>query len=265
MAPAQRLKASLFLFFPGLLSAMLIGNPAEPALDKAGIFTAPDSWASLRVAFLEDYVYHQRFKDEFKIEGIESTKTFATLSTNAGMATLNFEDRIDLYGILGASSLQLNHEIFSTMQFSWGFGGKLVLYEARNLTFGLDIKYFAAPQKPRYFLADGLPFNVVDNFKFKYSETQFALGMCYRYTFIAPYFYATYLVSKIDPDPMIALVQWPLDTDILVDAECKSFVAQRRWGMAVGATLLSASKATLSVESRMFNQNAIDVNLDVRF
>jgi hypothetical protein len=265
MAPVQCLFVYIFLFLPSLIGAMLIGNPAEPALDKAGLFTAPESWASLRVTFLEDFVYHQRFRDEFTIDGIESSKTFATLSTKAGMATLNFEDRIDLYGILGASSLQLNHEIFSTMQFSWGFGGKLVLFEARNLFFGLDIKYFAASQKPRYFLADGLPFNVIDDFKFKYNETQFSLGMCYRYTFIAPYFYATYLVSKIDPDPMIALVQWPLDTGILLDAECKSFMAQRRWGMAVGATLLSGLTATLSVESRMFNQNAIDVNLDVRF
>jgi len=244
---------------------MLIGNPAEPSLDKAGLFTSPESWVSLRVAFLEDYVYHQRFRDEFKVAGHESTKTIATLSTNAGMATVNFEDRLDLYGIFGASSLQLNHEIFSTMQFSWGFGGKLVIFESKNLTFGLDIKYFVANQKPRFFLSEGLPFNIVDRFEFKYNETQFSLGMCYRYTCIAPYLYATYLISKIDPDPMIALVRWPLDTSFLVDAECKSFVAQRRWGMAVGATLLSASKATLSVESRMFNQNAVDINLDVRF
>lgn len=263
MAPAR--KAWLFLFFPTALGAMLIGNPAEPSLDKVGLFTPPDSWVSLRVAFLEDYVYRQRFRDEFKLDDAEPTKTFAKLSTNAGVATVNFEDRLDLYGILGASRLQLNQEIFSTMQFSWGFGGKIMIFEAKNLSCGLDIKYFAANQKPRFFLSEGLPFNVIDNFQFKYDETQFSLGMCYRYTFIAPYMYATYLISKIEPDPMVALVQWPLDTTILVDAVCKSIVAQRRWGMAVGATLLSASKATLSVESRMFNQNAIDVNLNVRF
>lgn len=261
MSPAR----FLLVFFPFALGAMLIGNPAEPSLDKTGLFTPPDSWVSLRIAFLEDYVYHQRFEDEFKLDGVERTKTNAELSTNAGMVTLNFEDRLDLYGILGASRLQLNQEIFSTMQFSWGFGGKLLIFEAKNLSFGLDIKYFVANQKPRYFLADGLPFNVVQNFKFKYNEMQFALGMCYQYTWLAPYFYATYLITKIDPDPTIALVQWPLDDTVLVDAECKSFVAKRRWGMAVGATLLSGSKATLSVESRMFNQNAIDVNLDVRF
>lgn len=265
MAPANRSKVWLFLFFPYALGAMLIGNPAEPSLDKVGLFTPPDSWVSFRVAFLEDYVYRQRFKDEFILEGTERTKTFAKLSTNAGMATLNFEDRLDLYGIFGASRLQLNQEIFSTMQFSWGFGGKLVIFEAKNLTFGLDIKYFVAKQKPRYFLSEGLAFNVVDDFQFKYNETQFALGTCYRYQFIAPYLYATYLISKIDPDPTIALIQWPFDTTILADALCKSFVAQRRWGMAIGATLLSGSKTTLSVESRMFNQNAIDVNLDVRF
>ncbi|HSX38546.1 MAG TPA: hypothetical protein VLE95_06925 [Chlamydiales bacterium] len=253
------------LSFPHLLQAMLIGNPAEPSLEKQGIIASSGSWISLRLAFLEDFVYHQRFKDEFNINGCASTKTFAKLSTNAGMATLNFEERLDLYGIFGSSCLSLNQEMKSKQQFSWGFGGKLLLFEMHNLSFGLDIKYFAANQKPLCFLCEGLAFNLVDEFQFKYSETQFALGACLRYTYIAPYVHATYLIAKIEPEPIIALVRWPLEETILVDAVCKSIVAQRRWGLAVGATLLSDSKASLSVESRMFNQNAIDINLDVRF
>jgi len=269
MAPHPSATARFFLFFiwaPWTLGAMLIGNPAEPGLDRTGIITSPEAFASLRLAFLEDYVYYQRFQDEFQIAGSDPTKTFARLSTNAGMATLNFENRLDLYTILGASRLELNREISSTMQFSWGFGGKLILFETQNLYFGLDIKYFVANQKPKYFISDGAAFNLAnENFKFQYNETQFALGMCYKYTCIAPYIYATYLIARIEPDPMLALVRWPLDTSELLDATCKSVIANRRWGMAVGATLLSASKAALSVESRMFNQNAIDVNLDVRF
>jgi len=265
MAPAKRRNISLFLFFPGALAAMLIGNPAAPALEKVGLFTPPATWVSCRLAFFEDYVYRQRFHDEFKLDGCERTKTFAKLATSAGIVTLNFEDRVDFYGILGGSRMQLNQEVFSSMQFCWGFGGKLILFESTNLSFGCDIKYFVANQQPNYFLCDGLAFDVVDESKFRYNETQFSIGMCYRSLCIAPYFYATYLVSKIDPDPSIALVEWPLDTTVLIDAECKSMVAHRRWGIAVGATLLSSSKAAISVESRMFNQNAIDVTLDVRF
>jgi hypothetical protein len=266
MAPAMCRKVLVMFFLPAALRAMLIGNPAEPSLEKIGLITNKDTWVSVRVAFLEDYVYRQRFKDEFKIDGMEATKTFAKLSTNAGTLTLNFENRLDLYGILGASRLQLNQEMYSSMQFSWGFGGKLVLFETQNLYFGVDIKYFNANQTPRYFLVEGLPFNLADpRFQFKYTETQFALGMSYRYTLIAPYIYTTYLISKIDPHPTIALVRWPFDSALLIDAECKSAVATRRWGLAVGATLLSGSKSALTVESRMFNQNAIDVNLEIRF
>ena len=265
MAPAKCRKVFFFLFSPCALAAMLIGNPAEPALEKCGIFSPPDTWVSLRIAFLEDYVYRQRFEEEYKVAGVEHTQTYAKLSTNAGMATVNFEDRVDLYGIFGASRLQLNQEIYSKMQFSWGFGGKLILFEAKNLYFGLDIKYFAANQEAIYLLSQGLPFNIVGDFALNYSETQFALGTCYRHSLIAPYLYATYLISKINPDPAIALVRWPLDSTFLIDAEVRSVVARRRWGLAVGATLISGSKTTLSVESRMFNQNAINVNLDVRF
>ena len=244
---------------------MLIGNPADPALMASGIFTTPAARCTLRATFLEDWVYRQRYKDEFNIAGTEKSASFATLATDAATVTLNFEDRIDLYGILGASQLQLNKEIFSRMQFSFGFGGKLVLFRTENFFIGLDAKYFQADQQPLFFVSEGLPLNLAGSFTLQYHETQFALGICYRILQIAPYIYATYLISKIDPSPMTALVRWPFNKDMLVDAVCKSVTAERRWGLALGATLLSANKATLSVESRMFNQNAIDVNLEVRF
>lgn len=254
----------MLLLFPWPLAAMLIGNPAEPALETKGIFTAPTACCSLRATFFEDYIYNQRFKDEFTIDGAEHTKTYSRLSTNAGMLTLNFKNRIDFYGITGASRLQINQEIISKMQFSWGGGGKVVIFRTNKFYIGADIKYFETDQRPLYFLAEGLAFNVVGNFDLKYRETQTSVGVCFRTGCIAPYIYATYLIAKFEPDPMTALVRWPL-SDTLVDAVCKSAVTQRRLGMALGATLLSADKATLAIESRMFNQNAIDVNLEVRF
>lgn len=255
----------LFLMFPCLLRGMLIGNPADPALTTNGIFTAPDTWCTVRVSFLEDYVYRQRCREEFNLSDCVSTKTFAKLATNAGMLTFNFEERIDIYGILGASCLQINQEIYSRMRFSWGFGGKIILFRTQNFFVGTDIKYFEANQKPLFFLCEGLPFNLAADFKLDYHETQFSLGMCYRIPLMAPYIYVTYLISEIEPHPTIALVRWPMNKQLLVDAECKSIISHRRWGMTVGATVINANQITLAIESRMFNQNAIDLNLDIRF
>ena len=244
---------------------MLIGNPAEPALETIGIFTTPSAWCTLRATFFEDYVYQQRFQDTFQIESCEQGKTFAKLSTNAGMLTLNFKNRIDLYGIAGASRIQVNREIYSKMQLAWGLGTKLVIFRTDSFYIGADLKYFETDQKPLYFLCEGLAFNLAGDFELQYSETQAALGMSFRTEGIVPYIYATYMIAKFTPDPMTALVRWPLRSDLLVDAVCNAAISQRRFGFAIGATLLSSGKAAVAIESRMFNQNAIDVNLEVRF
>lgn len=246
------------------MAAMLIGNPAEPALESAGIFSTPKAWCTLRAAFFEDYVYYQRFQDEFKFEGSEHVKTFSKLSTNAGMLTLNFKNRIDFYGIAGASRLQVNQEIYSKMQLAWGFGGKLVIFRTDHFYLGADIKYFETDQQPLYFLSEGLPFNLVGDFLLKYQETQTSVGLSFRTGCISPYIYATYLIAKFEPDPMVALARWPF-SDLLIDVMCKSAILKRRFGLGLGATLLSAGKSAIAIESRMFNQNAIDVNLAVRF
>ena len=253
-----------FFLFPWPLAAMLVGNPAEPALETVGIFTAPTAWCSMRATFFEDYVYQQRFLDEFPIAESEHTKTFAKLTTQAGMLTLNFKNRIDLYGIAGASRFQLNQAIYSKTQFAWGCGTKLVIYGNDWLYIGADVKYFETNQKPLFFVDNGLAYNVIGDFQLKYHETQTSFGVCLRTKCIAPYIYGTYLIAKFAPDPLTVLVRWPLSNH-LTDIDCKAVVTQRHLGMTVGATLLSGGKSSLSVESRMFNQNAIDVNMQLRF
>lgn len=244
---------------------MLIGNPGEPALESHGIFTPIDTWCTVRATFFEDYIYHERFLNQFEVAGTQEQKTFAQLVTNAGMLTINFKERLDLYGIGGTSCLQVNQEIFSKMQGCWGFGGKLIIHRTKVFYVGADIKYFATDQKPLYFRSEGLAFNVVGDFELHYSETQVALGVSFLTRPLSPYVYATYLIAKFNPHPMTALVQWPYDDTMLVDAVLNSATNKRRFGMALGTTLLSGEKASLAIESRMFNQNAVDVKLEIRF
>lgn len=256
--------ALLFSVCASSIQGMLIGNPAEPGLQKNGILIPPPSWCSLRVGYLDDCVYRQRYK-EFRVINEDSTsKSFVKIYTHSALITLNFHDRLDLYGLLGSSRLILDREIFTRSNFSWGIGGKLLICEYGNFSLGTDIKYFQANYSYiNYLVSDGTPYKVVGPFTLKYDETQLALGICYKTNLIAPYINATYLISEIEPDPGIILIR--LSSTDLVDSPISSITTQRRWGLAVGASLVSSSKATLSVESRMFNQNAIDVNLEIRF
>ncbi len=242
---------------------MLIGNPAQPALQKEGIWSSKSN-CSLRLAFLEDYVYCQRFKDEFLDAELSHSKTYSKLNTNAALVTLNFRNWIDLYAILGSAQIQLDREVFTQRQFAWGTGLKVSLYHQKKFRIGADLKYFETDQKPLYFISEGLPFNVRSHFTLQYHEIQAALGMSYRTGPLIPYVYATYLFSQIEPHPPAVTVLIPT-MNLEADMYMKSVINQRRLGMCVGATLLDCRKATFTVESRFFNQNSIDVNFEIRF
>lgn len=257
-----RMLQKLFFFFGGpSLYAMVIGNPAEPAILEKGILFK-SSWSSVRFGYLSDWVYKQPFKEEFLFS--EKTRTKNEFSTYAGMATVNFLKRLDLYGYLGSTQMQIDAQIFAKQAFSWCVGTKLMFLKHKNLFFGADIKYFETIQKPKFFVIEELPFNIVNNYHSKYFDLQAAIGTTYRMGLFAPYIHATYIYSHISPEPPLVLVRFP-DIDEISDVIIPSLISRKNWGMAVGFSLIDISKASLSFEWRTFNQNALNVNGELRF
>lgn len=252
-----------FLLLAAPLSAMFTGNLAEPALMKKGIWFQ-SSWGSFRAGYTDDWVYRQEFQDEFELGASSYTTTFLKLSTYAGLLTLNIKKGFDLYGIVGSSRLQIDDEIFTKRALSWGVGGKLILFKKKNFLIGADGKYFQTDQKPRYFVVEGAPYNIVSNYRLKYQEIQGAIGFSYAMWVFSPYINGTYIFTRIEPEPRVALVRLPEAND-LAELESKSIISHKRWGLAIGLTLLDNSKATLGFEWRILNQNAINVNGELRF
>lgn len=246
---------------------MLIGNPGQPVIQRYGVLQSSPSWWNLRVGYLSDYVYRAKFKDEFRFPDMATTSSYIKLSTDAALITFNIKNVCDLYGIVGSSSLQLDREVYTNRELSWGFGGKFIFFRAGCLRIGADFKYFETDQEPLYFVADGLPYNVESDFHLKYSEFQAAVGMSYRIPLLSPYIQVTYLISKLEPNPYIAAVRLPQAGfgDTPVDIISKSVIGHRRWGLAVGATIISNCKGSITLESRMLNQNAVDVTGEIRF
>jgi hypothetical protein len=258
----------LFTFFlPYTLWSMLIGNPGQPVMQKCGVLQSVPSWWNLRAGYLSDYIYRAKFKDEFQFPNMPRSSSYIQLSTDAALLTLNIKNVFDFYGIVGSSSLQLDHEIYTNREFAWGVGGKFIFFRSGSFRIGADFKYFETDQKPLYFVSEGLPYGVESDFHLKYSEIQAAIGMAYRIPLLAPYIQVTYLISKLEPHPYVAAVRMPQAefSDTPVDIVSKSVIGRRRWGMAVGATIISNSKGSLTIESRMINQNGVDVTGEIRF
>jgi hypothetical protein len=243
---------------------MLVGNPGQPALQLEGIAIECPQYCSFRVSYLDDYIFRQSCHDEFLVDGVEISETKMKLSTYAAMLTLNLVDRLDFYGILGSTQMQIDQEIFTKRRFAWGAGGKIVIFKLPKFKIGLDAKYFQTKQRPTFLISDHLAYNVISNFALNYQEIQVALGMTGQVSIFAPYINATYLIAKLTPEPRYLVVRFP-DENLSVEIPSTAIIGGNRWGMALGLTLIDQSKASLAVEWRTFNQDAIDVNLEVRF
>lgn len=255
---------SLF-FLPLSLWSMWIGNPAQPGMQTQGIVLQSE-WCSLRLGYLNDWVYHQDFRlNEFELGAEEHIDNTVQLATHAGLATFNFRDWIDLYAILGGSQLQVNEEIFTKPYFSWGVGGKILFFHMGNVRAGADMKYFQTDQTPDYFLAGGQAYNVLLPVVLAYSEIQAALGLSYETSWFSPYADLTYLISQLDAQPpKKAYVRFP-QPGARDDVPVQASSGAKRWGMALGATILDKKTGSLALEWRLFNQNALDVNAEIRF
>jgi len=252
------------LLFPVAATATYFSNPAEPALQTDGLLKSPPSWYCLRVGYMSDHLYRQRYNEEFHIEGTSNPSSYAKLITDAGTLTLNFKNWLDINMLLGSAQMLIDRDIYTKRQLAWGIGAKWLIYHNETFFVGLDVKYFESNQKPVYLVSTDYAYNIVSSFKMNYSEQQAALGVAYRTRMICPYLYVSYLYSKIDPNPCIVFVQMPT-YDGIGQSYSTSVTDRRRWGMAFGATVIGGTKGSVTLESRFFNQNAINVSGEVRF
>lgn len=255
---------SFSLALPCILQATYFANPADPSLLTDGLIQSPPGWYCLRVGYMADHLYQQNYKEEFPSPEGHPPSNYTKMVMDAATITLSFKNRFDLSVLLGSAQIQIDQDVFTKRQFAWSLGGKYLIYKTGSIFVSLDLKYLESQQKPLYFLGDGYAYNIVSDFKLSYTEMQAALGAAYKTTKLSPYIYLSYLYSKIEPQPYSVIVRIPT-FDMTADTSSHSIINQRRWGMAVGGTLLGGKKGSLTIESRFFNQNAINVSGEIRF
>lgn len=251
------LLSSFFLFQKGF--AFWVGNPSDPTLYGDGLITCGEKSYSIRFGYLSDYTYHFDFKDEIIKETSQPSEI--SLSTHAGMLVLNLGNRIDLYGILGASKLE-EENVYIPRRFSWAIGGKATFYRYRKFSVGGDLKYFFSDQKPGHFIIENMPATLLTDFTLGYSELQGAVAASYKCGVFIPYAGLTYVDAKIKPSFRYGFIDI---ADMTMEFEADSVINEKKWGMVIGLTLLSAKIMTLNVETRFFDQNAVNVSGEIRF
>lgn len=242
----------------------VVGNPGQPWLMMDGLLPYRNDYCSLRAGYLNDYVYSQQFQGQFTVGSEEEKPPINKISSETAQISLNFVRRLDIYGIIGTAKLQMDREVYSQNQLAWGVGSKIVMLKSANFQMGCDFKYFQTNQTPSYLVSGGIPLKLASDLMLSYQEYQAALGISYRHSIFCPYVSGTYLNAKISPSQNKFLIQIPGMED-LMDANTKTFINAKTWGMAVGGSLIMGEKGTLTIESRFINQNAIDASLEIHF
>lgn len=257
--------------------ALPFGNPADPVLLTEGVFYAGDScdpcdpcdsWfsaLSVRIGYQGDFVYNRKMR----LKSSSSTVTTTRIMTNAGVVYLNFGDRVDAYGLVGATNIKMGGDgdafgaspgakrflLASSTDISWGVGARATFLKWGCTSLGVDGKYFRAqPGMSRDVQNDQATRH--DTATFKYHEWQVGVGAAHRINKVVPY------VGVVWASPRINLSNVSVDS---FGATFGNYKEQHCFGYVVGATLLDCAMASVTGEVRFLSETAASVNAQVRF
>ena len=252
---------SLF-FFPLFLFCLPISNPSDPKMHSLGVIFLKTNNISIRTGYLYTNLYNGKFEDKMKIPG-SSTPSDIQMNISAALINLNFFQRLDLLAILGTSDLQIDQTIYTDRNFLAGCGLKWLMFNLFNLDFALDGKFFQTEQSSTYFVVEKEVYYLKNKLIQTIRSYEASLGFSYSKPFLKPYVGATFLYSEILPNYKVGFLKfqgYELDFDTN-DAENRRF-----FGLAVGMSFLNKkNQSSITLESKMFNENSISLIGQIRF
>lgn len=275
---------SLIIFACNASYALPIGNPSEPALMLDGVcwaglndgcFCDPCySWVdafSFRLGFYGDYVFNRHLTVSDEQGGdIEDTEMF----TNAGYIALNFCDRIDFFGTLGATNfnIETNSDVFSDLgligsrlvfetetYFSWSIGARATLWDCGCTTLGVEGQYFQTqPQITRVTVAS-IASEYPKHARWRYWEGQVGFGLSHRIDHFVPYIAVKWSKARI------TIGDDPILSGTPEAGHFSGFENGKNWGYAVGVSLVDCERMSVTAEGRFGDEKALYVNGQIRF
>lgn len=264
----------LFMLLPLIATtttavAMPVLSPADPCITPKGVFLNQlTDFFSFRIGFRGDYVYNRKLEDS------RHTIDRYSLFANEGVLTLNFFDRIDVYGAVGSVSQMFASKYRTTSNFNikrkldtvtiWATGIKALLWQTSwrkqggttFLTGSFDYER-SNTARPRIStlgisgsetLADGLT-------NYSYQEMQAALTIGHRVKKLVPYIGVTWnnAIGSLNASSGAGT------------AVFEGFGSQRHYGYVVGLSLVDVARMTVTAEARFITENAMTIAANFNF
>lgn len=248
------------------LYAAPVGNPAFPQLLKEGYAIPNNCWVDFRLGYEGDFIGDGRMKQYNEGHGrVDNYEQY----TNSGTVTLNFLDRLDIYGVFGSTRVSSDWrfeavdsavhrvELETNYHFLWAVGARGILFEWGNTILGIGGRYNATCHlKPVWTCIDGNPVSTSGT-RFRWREWQVDLGMTHKIEIFIPYLGLKYSNSH-------ARVGRYSD-DIASDSGLLHMKNRTPVGIIIGCTLTTEKYFMLNVEGRLIDENALTIAGDFRF
>lgn len=253
---------ALFFFFSPSLFALYSGNPAAPSIIEEGFFFCKSNVVAAKVGYERDWVFDRDMKAVSKVSG--RMDDFSYLA-DQGVLTLNFIDRLEIYGSAGAASFNLSHipmtgvrnEYETHDQFAWGVGARGIIYPWERVALGADIKYGRSQPVLRYLTTNGVPIKPNSGTKLNFHEWQIGIGVSYQVNIFYPYLTVKY------SNATARLKHLP--RGFLPGTRHFNMKNRRKFGIALGCSLSNMSRFSLTVEARLIDEQAITLAANLKF
>ncbi len=283
----------LTTLIPFGLMALPLGNPLEPSLLTKGVFSCCfcptngdpnlcDVW-SLKIGYYGDFVWNRHMEINHNENHPRSRIREVQLETDAALIALNFWNRFDLFCTLGGTEIFLDGpggvfnpstiednrrrvRITTNTDFAWSCGLRGTIWECGCFGLGAEVQYaHASPHLFSLRMDDFASLDIRSSGHIDYHEWQIGMGAAYRIRLprrcvsLVPYAGVKWAHAVMKAShPEIALTS-------STTYNLSNFENARDFGGAVGVALVGCSRASLSLEGRFYDENAIHIDLHFRF
>ena len=261
--------------FPSLLSLLLLplhlvalynGNPSLPMMPESGAFISKDYWIGVKAGYAFDYVYDRQLHMTGKTPDHSHRKVQKYNSvSNFGVVTLNFNDRVEAFGLLGSMSAELSQHLFENVKvsydtqthFAWGAGGRAILAYWGDLQFAINASYVRSDLPLSSLKVNGRSY-AKKQAELDFQEWQVGIGASYRCRWFIPYL-------GVDYSDFRSRIEHLNTIKFLFPKKHVTFKETYPMGLFFGFGLSPARAFNVNVEARLINENAVSVSADFKF
>lgn len=254
----------ILIIFACKTLAAPIGNPLNPGIIADGFFISQASWLNFRLGYEGNFVSDSRMDKKVGSGKVDNFKQ----DVNSGTLTFNLQNRIDVFGVLGAARIRSDYrfdnlgtqsriELETNYRLYWAAGGKIILYQWGNTALSVGGRYSKTKPTLSFITQDGAPQDIGST-KISYRDWQIDMGLAHQIDIFIPYLGAKYLNAK-------SIIR---NSAIVLAENSQNFMRMKnddKFGVYVGCTLSNSKYFLLTVEARFVDEEAISVMGELKF